>query len=247
ERPGRASLEGCLPPRSRCRRSALPSIIPRAGHRGRRSAVPSQIHRGGDVVVIVVVQVPGHIATFDHLLKDLPVPERIHGTPKSLISVGHKLSALDETLEVLHHQFVPFSNVVEYLAPEDEIPAIDPDLGFPALAHPAHGALRVEFGEMKRNRRMNGDEAADHVAPLEAIDHVRERSIGESVAVIGKKYFLVMYEMAYSQETLTDVAPYSRVHQRNAPVRRPFAQQLDLRTEMGDGAISARRLLVVQK
>src|SRR6202043_984068 len=97
----------------------------------------SQVHRGGEIVILM----PWHIATFNHLLEHLPVPERVHGSPKSFVLVGHKLAALDEAFEGLRHQLVPFVDVVEYLLAKNKIPAIDPYLGFPAFAHSAHNPL----------------------------------------------------------------------------------------------------------
>src|SRR5277367_3269772 len=104
---------------------------------------------------------PRRIAAFDHLLEHLPVPERVHGPPKSFVPVGHELPTVDEALEGLHDQFVPFLDVVEYLPPEDEIAAIDPNLGVVARAHPADNALVVELGQMKRDRRVYGYETSD--------------------------------------------------------------------------------------
>jgi hypothetical protein len=60
----------------------------------------------------------------------------------------------------VHYQFVPFLDVVEYFFPEDEIPAIDPNLGVIARAHPANNALVVRLGQMKRDRRVYGYETS---------------------------------------------------------------------------------------
>ena len=49
----------------------------------------------------------------------------------------------------------------------------------------------VKFGKMKAEWRPNCDKAADRFALLEALDHIRQRSVGQSVAVIGKEDFLV--------------------------------------------------------
>ncbi len=116
---------------------------------------------------------PRRIATFHHLLKHLSVPERVHGPPKSFVPVDHELSTVDEALEGLHDQFVPFLNVIKYFLAEDEIPAIDSDLGIVARAHSANNAALVEISQMKGDRRVYGYEATDHAAFLETINHVR--------------------------------------------------------------------------
>ena len=125
----------CAPRHSTDNRSPAPGD-PKSLHR---------THRGSDTGV----QLPGRIATLDHFLEHLPVPERVHGPPKSFVPVGHELSTVDETLEGLHDQFIAFLNVVEYFLPEDEKSAIDPYLG-------THGWR--SFGEQRPSRRNRRDE-----------------------------------------------------------------------------------------
>ena len=60
---------------------------------------------------------------------------------------------------------------------------------------------------------MDGDEATNLAALLETVDHVRQRRVGQAVAVIGEKDLVILYEMADRDQTLTDVAPYSRIHE----------------------------------
>ena len=114
---------------------------PKAEHRqpiasGRRSEVPSRVHRGGDLWS--AARLPWHVAAFDHFLEHLPVSERVHGSPESFILVCHELAALDEALEGLIDQLLSFADVVEYLVAENEVPAVDPDLGL--LIRRASGA-----------------------------------------------------------------------------------------------------------
>src|SRR5258706_14472520 len=139
-----------------------------------RVQAPSCAYRGCNILV----RLPWRIATFNHLLEDLSVPEGVHGAPKSFVAVRHKLATLDEALEGLHHQLVPFLNVVEYLLAENEIPAIDPYVGLMARAHSAHDALLVEVSQMKGDWRGDGYEKRDFSAFFEGINHLPQRGVG---------------------------------------------------------------------
>src|SRR5579859_380529 len=113
--------------------------------------------------------------------------------------------------------------------------------------HSANNAALVEIGQMKSDRWMYGDETSDLSASLEAIDHVRQRGVGQAVAVIREKYFLILDEMTDRNQTLTDVAPYSRVDERDPPICGSFAQQFDLLAKLRDRAVTICRLLVVEE
>ena len=105
----------------------------------------------------------------------------------------------------------------------------------------------VELGEMEIERRMDRDEAGDLAALLEALDHLRQRRVGQPVAVVGEEHLLVLDEVLHRQQPLADVAPDAGIDQRDAPVRRPVAENLDLRAEVGNDAVAVRRLPVVQE
>ena len=77
---------------------------------------------------------------------------------------------------------------------------------------------------MEADGRVNRNETADCLATLEAVDHVRERRIGQSIAVIGEEHFIILDEMSDRHETLADIAPDASVYERDAPVRRSFTQ-----------------------
>src|SRR5258708_19964588 len=143
----------------------------------------------------MVAQLPWHIAAFDHLLEYLLVSEGVHCSPESFIPVRHKLPTIDEALEGLNYQLVAFLNVVEYLVGENEIPSIDPYVGFLTRAHLLHNALLIKFGKMKGDWRVYGYETTNLAALFETIDHVRQRCIGQAIAVIGEKNLFVLDEM----------------------------------------------------
>ena len=78
---------------------------------------------------------------------------------------------------------------------------------------------------MKAERRMNRDKATDLAALLEALDHVRQRRVGQSIAVIGEKDLLVRDEMFHRHQAFADIAPDSGVDQRDAPIWRRLARE----------------------
>ena len=100
---------------------------------------------------------------------------------------------------------------------------------------------------MKVDRRVHGDETANLAALLETFDHLRQRRVGQAVAVVGEENLLVLHEMPDRHQSLTDIAPDSGVDQRNAPIRRRFAQDFDLLAETRNDAVAVCRLLVVQE
>ena len=177
----------------------------------------------------------------------MTIPKGVHGPPKSFVAIGHEAALRDQPLERLVNEFVTFFDVVEDLLSENEITPVDPHLGFVARAHCADRAALVETRQMKRDGRMNGDEAGDLSALLESLDHFRQGGVGQAIAVVGEKIFVILHELADGEQTLTDVAPYSGVDQRYTPIRRALAQQLDLVAKLRDRAVAVGDLTIVQK
>ena len=94
---------------------------------------------------------------------------------------------------------------------------------------------------------MNSDKATDLTAFLKAIDHIRQRRVGQSVAVVGEEDFLLLDEMSDRYETFSDIAPDPGIYECNPPIRRPFTQNFDLFAEVRDDAVAVCRRLVVQE
>ena len=135
---------------------------------------------------------PRHFPTLQNLFEYLPVSEGVHGPPETLVLIGHEASVFDQPIKRLEHQLLAILNAVKDLVPENKITTVDPNLGLMARSQPSHGALRVKFGKMEANRRMNCDETTDHIALFKAIDHIRERSISQSVAVVSEEHVLLL-------------------------------------------------------
>ena len=73
---------------------------------------------------------PRRLAAFHHFLEHLPISERIHRPPESIVLVGHQTPLLDQAIERLEHQLFAVADVIEDLVAEDEVSAIDPNFGF---------------------------------------------------------------------------------------------------------------------
>src|SRR5580704_6732625 len=100
---------------------------------------------------------------------------------------------------------------------------------------------------MEADRWMNGDKTADLVALLETLDHVIQRSVSQSVAVVREKDLFVLDEMSDRYESLPDIAPSSGVYKCNAPIWWRLTQNLNRLAEIRDDAVAGCRLLVAQK
>jgi hypothetical protein len=159
----------------------------------------------------MVARLPWHIAAFDHLLEHLSVPERVHCSPESFIPVRHKLPTLDEALEGLNYQLVSFLNVVEYLVAENEIPTIDPYLGSPTRAHFLHDALFIKFGKMKGDWRVY--RYGQLILPLLLKQSIMSGSGAVRPSLYWQETFRRPDEMTNCNQTLTNIAPYSRVYE----------------------------------
>ena len=158
---------------------------------------------------------PGHVAALDHFLEHLPVPERVHGPPEALMLIGHEAVGFDQAVERFDHELFAVAHILEDLTAKNEIPAIDPDVGLLARAKASDRVGAVELGEVKGKGGVNGNEAADVSASLEALDHLRQRRVGQPVAVVGKKHLFVLDEMPNCDKSLADVAPDARVDEGN--------------------------------
>ena len=95
---------------------------------------------------------------------NLAVAQRVHGAPEALMLEGHELIGVDQPLERLQHQFLARLHIVEDLRAQDEIAAIDPDVGTVGRAKFAHRAVIVHIDEVVGERRPDGEETGDLAA-----------------------------------------------------------------------------------
>ena len=67
---------------------------------------------GGADQAVAVGKTPGHATMFHHVLKRLPVAQRIHRPPEAGILECQQLVCVDQPAERLHDQLLPLAHVV---------------------------------------------------------------------------------------------------------------------------------------
>src|SRR5688500_14676070 len=98
--------------------------------------------------------------------------------------ICHKAVDLDQPVERLDHEFLTVTRKVEYLAADNEIASVNPNVGLLPRSKPPHRVGTVELGKMKGKGWTDGHEAGDLSTPLEALDHLWQRRVCQPVAVI---------------------------------------------------------------
>ena len=84
------------------------------------------------------------MARFHHLLQYLPISEGVHWPPEALVFISHEMAAFDQTGKRLNHQFLAFPDKIEDPVAENEISAVDPNVGMLARAKPSHFILLIK-------------------------------------------------------------------------------------------------------
>src|SRR5690348_4483122 len=194
-----------------------------------------------------VGKAPRHGAPLDQILQALLVLERVHRPPEALVPDGHELVGLDQPAERRLDQLVALGHVVEDLLPEDEEPAIDPEVRILAVAQSVDLSAFVDVHQMQAERRPDRQKAADLAAGPEHLRHLLQVGVAETVAVVGVEHFLAGNVIAHGPEALADVAPDAGVDHRDAPVLLRIAEDLHFLAEAGNHAVGVGLRLVVQE
>jgi hypothetical protein len=163
------------------------------------------------------------------------------------VRIRHELIGFDEPPEGFRHQFFAFVHVVKDSGAQHEITGIHPHLragGGPELSH---SAVRFNVREVEGQRWPDGEETGELAALLEALDHVVQVRVRETIGVVGQKDPLVLHMIANRPQPLADVAPYSRIDEGNAPVLLLLTQEFDIGTIAGHDAVSKNLRPVVQE
>src|SRR5690242_1606387 len=134
---------------------------------------------------------PWRIALGVHALERLQILEGIDAAPEALVVVRHQLALGDEALERRLDQLLAGLDVVEDLAAEDEVAAVDPRIGADDVVDAEHGPVGSARHEMEAVVRAYREEGAGAAALHELVDQGGQRKIGEAVAVIRKEYLLL--------------------------------------------------------
>src|ERR1700722_2817829 len=91
---------------------------------------------------------------------------------------------------------------------------------------------------MRADRRMDGDETTKLSALFQMTNHVRQRSVRQPVAVIREKHLLIFDKMPDRRQSFTYIAPRPGIDERNTPVRRTIAENLDVLAEVGNHTVA---------
>ena len=110
---------------------------------------------------LVVAWTPPHLSPLHHFLKHLSIPQRIHRPPESLVLVGDELPCLDQAIKWLEDKFIAFVDIIENLPAKDEVSTVNPNFRLLTRTETLHRAVAHQTRQVKGERRMNGDEAAD--------------------------------------------------------------------------------------
>src|SRR5262245_3234062 len=93
----------------------------------------------------------------------------------------------------------------------------------------------------------DGNKSSGLATSLQAVNHVRQRGVGEPVTVVGKKQFLILKQMSDSQKQLANVAPNPCIHKCYAPIRWMGSKHFHALAEIGDNKIALGCWFEIQK
>jgi hypothetical protein len=195
----------------------------------------------------MVPHFPRRLALGVELLQRLQVLEGVDAAPEPVVIMRHQLALLDQTLERLLDEFLAFPDVVEDLAAEDEIPAVDPGIGGNDVVDAEDGSVRRPRHEVEAVVGTNRQKGPDAVGALELLDELRQGKIAEPVAVVGEKHLLAGEERLDGLQPLADVRRDPRVNEGDAPVLDILAQQLDPARAVREHEIVRQALVVIQE
>src|SRR6266511_151839 len=155
------------------------------------------------------------------------VLERVERRPEAVVRIGDELAPLDQATEGLFDQILVLTQEVEDLATEYEVAAVDPQVRF---RHGLDALNEVTIGELDDVERVavraNAEKAGRLPTSQDARDHVRQRCVGEGVAVGGEEDLVVLEVRARGPEPLTDACLQPGVDERDPPILDVAPKQL---------------------
>ena len=155
------------------------------------------------------------------------------------ILAGEPVQHLDEVLVGPH--------LVEQLAAQDEVAAIDPDVGAGHVEDAAHASAAVHGDDMEAVVRTHREEARGNIGRPGPSDHRRKVGVGQRVGVVGEERPLASQEMADGAQALTDRRVQSGVDRGDGPVVNADPRLIDAGTAVAGGGAVAHRLVVAEK
>src|SRR3954454_13959462 len=191
-------------------------------------------------------RLPRRRAALLELLETTQVLERVHRDPEAVVPKGHQLVFRDQSREGLVDEILVLADVVEDLAPEDVVAAVDPQPGLAGFDDPGNVAVLAVADDVERILRSCREQGADLAAGPECLDEHIKRRVRDDVAVVGEEHLLVLDVRPDSTKTTTDERPRSGVGERDPPVADVGPEVLDL-VAVGQDEVVRDGLVVVQE
>ena len=186
----------------------------------------------------------GRGAVLVEQLEALLVLQRVHRRPEPGVALRHELLALHEPAERLVDQVFPGPDLVQHLGPHHEVAAVDPDVRARDVGDVVHVSAAVHVDDVEAVVGPHGEEARRHARGLRALDHRRQVSVGERVAVVRQEHLVVAEDVAHRAQTLADARVQAGVHERDVPVVDVGLEQMDLRAAVRQHEVVGHRLVV---
>src|SRR6266446_224057 len=156
------------------------------------------------------------------------------------MAICGQLLQLDEPLEGLLDELLALLEVIEDLSLEREEAPVDPEVGAPDVADVADEGVVGERDGMEALAGTDAEEAGDLALLAEVLEILRQRKIGEPVAVVGEEGRVVSEIAPHRLEALADVGVQTGVGERDLPL-------VDVPAVERDVLAPARKLEVVRQ
>src|SRR6185437_15068545 len=135
---------------------------------------------------------PGHPTLLNQILEKLLVLQRIHRSPKALMSESKELVVVDQPAERFFDQVFAIAQIVEDLRAKDEEAPVDPEVGIVRRPYAVHSSVLIHVDKMQTEIWARGDKTCDLSALLEGLDHGWKIDVGKAITVVRKEHFLTL-------------------------------------------------------
>ena len=191
-----------------------------------------------------IPDLPWSAAVLVQGLEPLLVLQRVHRGPESLVPLREHLAGRHQPLQRLLDEVLAGSQLVEELPAQDEVTAVDPDVGAHHVAHRPDAAVVGHRDHVEAVVRAHREEARRRLLVLGAGDHRGQVGVGQRVPVVGEEELVVGQQVADGAQPLADRRPQAGVDEGDVPVVDVGPQQMDVRAAVGQHEVVRHRLVV---
>ncbi len=177
-------------------------------------------------------------------LQPLLVLERVHRRPEPLVALSEDLPRRQQPLQRFLDEVLARAKLVEELPAEDEVAAVDPDVGPHHVAHGPNPPVRLHRDHVEAVVRAHREKARHRVLLPGAGDHPREIGIRERVPVVGEEELVVGEVVADGTQPLADRRPRTRIDEGDVPVVDVGLQQVHVSAAVREDEVVRHRLVV---